>query len=192
MGKMLERIGVDSYSLVGTSYGGFVAYHMGLMFPDRVQKVVIASSAVNMTRKDNEDFLKRADADKLEEVMLPVKASQLRRMMRLSVFKSLYMPDFFLNDVIHKFFAENRKEKLELLQGLTLGKSDVINLNPLQQEVLIIWGDNDQIFLPEKAYELEKMLGEKVKLQIIKNASHIPQIEQSDQFNNILKEFFHC
>ncbi|CAK9158882.1 unnamed protein product, partial [Ilex paraguariensis] len=54
-----------------------------------------------------------------------------------------------------KLYTENRREKLELLKGLTLGRDDTVNLSPLKQEVLIVWGDNDQIFLLEKATELK-------------------------------------
>ncbi|KAK9142176.1 hypothetical protein Syun_011576 [Stephania yunnanensis] len=58
--RLMEKVGVDRYSVLGTSYGGFVAYNMGRMWPDRVEKVVIASSGVNMRRRDNEELLKRA------------------------------------------------------------------------------------------------------------------------------------
>ncbi|KAL0327442.1 UNVERIFIED_CONTAM: hypothetical protein Sangu_1822200 [Sesamum angustifolium] len=68
------------YSVVGTSYGGFVGYRMAAMWPERVEKVVIASSGVNMTRRDNQELLKRAKMEQIEELMLPRSAAQLRRL----------------------------------------------------------------------------------------------------------------
>ncbi|GFY95179.1 alpha/beta-Hydrolases superfamily protein [Actinidia rufa] len=162
VGKLLHNLGVMRYSVVGTSYGGMVAYHMGAI----------------------------ANAHKIEELLLPAKAAQLRALLGLAVYRrAYYMPDFLLNDVIHKLYTENRKEKMELLRGLTLGRDNIVNLSPLQQEVLIVWGEHDQIFPLEKATELKELLGEKARLEVIKNTAHVPQIENPGRFNNIVYNF---
>ncbi|GFQ00009.1 hypothetical protein PHJA_002144900, partial [Phtheirospermum japonicum] len=95
--KVLEKLGIHRYSVVGTSY---VAYRMVAMWPERVEKVVIASSGVNMRRSDNLELLKREKMEKAKDLMLPSTAAQLRRLMALTVFWLPYMPDFFLNDFI--------------------------------------------------------------------------------------------
>uniref|UniRef100_A0A2N9ET77 AB hydrolase-1 domain-containing protein n=1 Tax=Fagus sylvatica TaxID=28930 RepID=A0A2N9ET77_FAGSY len=190
VGKLLDMVGVQRFSVVGTSYGGFVAYQMAKMFGERVEKVVIASSGVNLRQRNNEELLKRAKLEKIEELMLPATAGQLRTLMAFSVSNRFnILPDFFLNDFVHKLYSENRKEKMELLKGLTLGRDDTANISPLQQEVLIVWGDHDQIFPLEMATELKELLGEKARLEVIKNTSHVPQTECPGQFNNIVKNF---
>ncbi|GLT73351.1 hypothetical protein SLA2020_452170 [Shorea laevis] len=167
-----------------------VAYQMARMWPERVEKVVIASSGVNMRRRDNEALVKRAKLEKIEELMLPVTAAQLRTLMGLALsMRFNIFPDFFLNDLLQKLYSDNRKEKIELLKGLTLGRDDTANISPLTQEVLIVWGDRDRIFPLEMATELKEVLGEKARLEVIKNTSHVPQIECPGQFNNIVKNF---
>ncbi|XP_009784036.1 uncharacterized protein LOC107803727 isoform X2 [Nicotiana tabacum] len=188
--KLLEKIGVEKCSVIGTSYGGFVAYHMAKTWPEKVEKVIIASSGVNMKKTDNGELLKRAKVEKIEDLLLPATASQLRTLISLSTHRRPpYMPDFLFNDFINKLYVENRKEKLELLKGISLGRDDTVDITPLQQEVLIVWGEYDQIFLLEKATELKKFMGEKARLEIIKNASHVPQLEQGGKFNKIVKNF---
>ncbi|XP_073129560.1 uncharacterized protein [Henckelia pumila] len=189
--KLLQKLGIRRYSVVGTSYGGFVAYRMSEMWPERVEKVVIASSGVNLRPRDNVELMKRAGIENIEDLMLPCAAGQLRTLLGLCVFRRLYLPDFFLNDILDKLYSENRKEKLELLRGLRLGRDDntVNNISPLSQDVLIVWGEHDKIFLLEKAIELSKLVGEKTRLQVIKNASHVPQLENPACFNNIVKNF---
>lgn len=189
VGKMMEKVGVSKYSVVGTSYGGFVAYRLAEMWPERVEKVVIASSGVNMRPRDNQELLKRANLKKIDELMLPETAGQLRTLLRLAVVTRVYMPDFFLNDFIDKLYAENRKEKLELLRGLVLGQHDTPKISPLQQEALIIWGDQDNIFPLDMAKELKEMLGKNATLEVIKKTSHVPQFEQAKTFNKILYNF---
>ncbi|KAG5566142.1 hypothetical protein RHGRI_001917 [Rhododendron griersonianum] len=159
VGKLLEKLSVKRYYVAGTSYGGFVAYRMAAMWPERVAKLVVASSAVNMRQKDNVEFLeKRAKMEKLEELMLPATAAQLKVLLGLYTNRRpCCMPDFLLNDVI--------------------------------REVLIVWGEHDQIFLLEKATELKELLGEKARLEVIKDTAHAPQIENPREFNNIVYKF---
>ncbi|KAF8401093.1 hypothetical protein HHK36_014396 [Tetracentron sinense] len=190
MGKLLEKLGVGRFYVMGTSYGGFVAYHMASMWPERVEKVVIASSAVNKRRKDNRELLERAKVERIEDLMLPTSAGQLRTLITLAVFKPPYMlPDFLLKDFLYKLYSDNREEKMELLMGLTLGEDDTLHISPLQQEVLILWGDHDQIFPLEKAHELKEILGEKVRLEVMKKTSHVPQVECPQRFNHIVMNF---
>ncbi|XP_047951253.1 2-hydroxymuconate semialdehyde hydrolase-like isoform X1 [Salvia hispanica] len=187
--KLMEKLGISRYSVVGTSYGGLVAYRMASMWPERVDKVVIASSAANMRRRDHVELMKRAKVEKVDDLLLPSSASQLRKLLGLSVFRRLFMPDFILNDFIDKLYSENREEKLELLKGLTLGQDDTGTITPLSQKVLIVWGEHDKIFLLEKAVELEKLVGENARLEVIHNTSHVPQLEDSGHFNNIVNNF---
>ncbi|KAM5566182.1 hypothetical protein ABKV19_019919 [Rosa sericea] len=189
--KLLEKLGVERFSVVGTSYGGFVAYHLARTWPERVEKVVIASSGVNMRRRDSEALLNRADVDKIEDLMLPATAAQLHKLMALAMFKKLDMiPQFFMNDFVQKLYSDKRKEKMELLKGVTIGRDDNANISPLHDKgVLIVWGENDQIFPLEMATELKQLLGTKARLEVIKNTSHTPQIEDAVQFNTIVQNF---
>ncbi|TYH66130.1 hypothetical protein ES332_D06G101900v1 [Gossypium tomentosum] len=158
MGQLMEKLQVKKYHVMGTSYGGFVAYHMAKLWPEKVEKVVIASSGVNMRKADNMELLQRANVENVEEIMLPETATQLRTLTRLAISRRFTMvPDFFWKDVIN--------------------------------DVLIVWGDKDQIFPLKMAYELKELTGKKTRLEIIQNTSHVPQIENSTRFNNIVKNF---
>lgn len=101
--KMLEKLRVERYSVVGTSYGGFVAYNLARMCGERVEKVVIASSAVCRRRRDNVELLEKAGVETITDLMLPQRAKQLRTLIGLSVYRppSVLMPDCLLNDVIN-------------------------------------------------------------------------------------------
>ncbi|KAI3882824.1 hypothetical protein MKX03_016620 [Papaver bracteatum] len=102
LAKVMECLGVDKYSIIGTSYGGFVGYRMASLWPNRVERIVIASSAVNMRLKDNEDLIKKSGVEKIEDLLIPVRASEMRTLLRFAVHKRLhFLPDFLLNDIIN-------------------------------------------------------------------------------------------
>ncbi|KAH7859963.1 hypothetical protein Vadar_007561 [Vaccinium darrowii] len=188
VGKLMEKLGVERYYVVGTSYGGYVAYHMAAMWPDRVEKVVIASSAVNMTLRDNVEFLeKRAKVENSVELLLPETAAQLKTLIAIALYRGLgYLPNFLLNDVIRNMYSKNRNKKIELLKGLQVGKYDTVNISPLHQDVFLVWGEHDQLFLLKKATELKELLGEKTQLEVIKDTGHAPQTENPALFNKIV------
>ncbi|XP_018510810.1 dihydrolipoyllysine-residue acetyltransferase component of acetoin cleaving system isoform X3 [Brassica rapa] len=190
MGRLMEKLGVERYSVVGTSYGGFVAYNMAKMMPGKVEKVVLASSGVNLRRSDNEAFIARAKCHGIVEVMLPSSAADLRRLSGMISSRKLdYVPDFVLNDFCQKMYSEKRGEKTELLEGLSIGRDDKTNVSPIQQDVMLIWGEKDQVFPLIMAHDLREMLGKKAKLRVIPKTSHIHQTEKSKEFNGIVMSF---
>lgn len=189
--KMLKKLSVGRFSVVGTSYGGFVAYHLSYKYPEDVEKVVIASSGVYKKAKDNEELLQRAAVQNVSDLLLPQSADNLRTLIRLSVYKvpHIMLPNFVLNDYIETLYVENRAEKEELLKGIIIGSEHAPPLPVLEQNVLIIWGDHDQIFPVDMAFQLKRHLGEKAELVMIKNTSHIPHIENPQEFNEIVENF---
>lgn len=98
---LMERVGAARYSVVGTSYGGIVAYAVARRWPERVERVVIASSGVNMRLSDRAELLRRGGVERTEDLMLPATATQMRKLLSLVVFNQpSVLPDFFLNDLV--------------------------------------------------------------------------------------------
>ena len=94
---MLDKLGVNKFYVAGTSYGGFVAYNIAkILGEEKVEKVIIASSGVNMTLHHNIAMLERAHVNSIDDLMLPTTPQQLRTLMTLAVYKPfLAVPDFF-------------------------------------------------------------------------------------------------
>ncbi|KAE9603671.1 putative alpha/Beta hydrolase [Lupinus albus] len=112
VGKLMEKLEVKKFDVVGTSYGGFVAYNLAMVLgEERVEKVVIACSGVNMKKSDNVSLLERAEMDKVEDLLLPSTPQCFRKLMTLCVFSMpFHIPDFFLNDflkVSHPLFLSD-------------------------------------------------------------------------------------
>ncbi|CAN6480244.1 unnamed protein product [Victoria cruziana] len=190
MAGLMRKLAVDRFCVAGTSYGGFVAYHVARLYPETVERVIVASSAVNRRAGDDDELLKKAGADDIADVLLPVAPDGLRFLLKLVLFKPpAYIPNFLCNDFIRTMFTDGRPEKLQLLKAITLGKGGRCNIAPLVQEALIVWGKFDQVFPPEKAYELRRLIGENVELEVMDETSHVPQMERPGQFNTTVLQF---
>lgn len=188
--KVMESMKINSYSVVGTSYGGFVAFRLAHLFPKRVDKVVIANSGVCMTPEDHQQLLGRAKVEKVAELLLPQTPAAFRTLLRLSVNDyTTYLPAFVLQSIIQYFYINNRDAREELLQGIVLGTENAGPLPTLTQKVLLIWGELDGIFPLPLAYRLQQHLGEKTELVIIKRFAHCIQMENPGKFNSHVESF---
>ncbi|KAI5068407.1 hypothetical protein GOP47_0016752 [Adiantum capillus-veneris] len=188
--KAMETMNVPSYSVVGTSYGGFVAFRLAHLFPQRVQKVVIANSGVCTTCQDEQELLERAKLKVVEDLLLPQSVAAFRTLLCLSYNSFLRnIPSFVLQSLLQYFYVENRDLQVELLQGLTLGKENAEPLPTLLQKVLLIWGEHDGIFPPKMAHRLKKHLGDNAELVFIKNVAHCAQAENPKEFNKLVEKF---
>jgi alpha/beta superfamily hydrolase len=91
--------------------------------------------------------------------------------------------------VVQKYFADKREEKIRLIKEIVTEEQDSQLNSPLPQEILIIWGEFDQIFPVEKAHKVKEMLGEKATVKIIPNTGHLAHQEDPKMFNDILLKF---
>ncbi|KAJ0755805.1 putative alpha/Beta hydrolase [Helianthus annuus] len=81
-----------------------------------------------------------------------------------------------------------RKEKEELVEELLREKHEV-DVPVLAQETLLIWGENDTVFPLDWAYQLQRHLGGKSKLEIIRNVGHAVNFEAPYSLNRYITSF---
>ncbi|KAL6627355.1 hypothetical protein ACP70R_031081 [Stipagrostis hirtigluma subsp. patula] len=179
--------------VVGTSYGGLVAYHLARELHHRgggaaVGKVALCDSDLCKGAEDDRALAAKGGVAEVTELMAPADTAALRRLMAICAHRPpKYIPECLLRDMLRKYFAHQREEKIALIKGIATGQG--FQLVPLPQEVLIIWGEFDQIFPVEKANKLKEKLGEKVTVKVIPNTGHLPQQEDPKLFNRFLLDF---
>ncbi|XP_021311461.1 uncharacterized protein LOC8078492 isoform X2 [Sorghum bicolor] len=153
--------------VVGTSYGGLVAYHLARELEQqqqrqhggggggvRVGKVALCDSDACKGADDDRALAARSGVAEVVELLAPADTRALRRLMAVCAHRPIkYVPECLLRDMLRKYFADKREEKIALIKGITTGEG--FDLAPLPQEVLIVWGEFDQIFPVDKAHKVK-------------------------------------
>ncbi|XP_002975198.2 uncharacterized protein LOC9638139 [Selaginella moellendorffii] len=195
MKLMLDELQVlDRVHALGTSYGGMVAFWMAHLYPERIARVVLASSGVAMDHGDSQRMLERFGGGVAHpaDVLMPRSVQVARKTMEFATQKKLALvPDCLVEDIIEEVLCYNREHRLELLDGMAIGSVENPPVVPqLVQDVLILWGENDQIFTVDLAHRLQRHLSDS-KLEIIPGAAHAPQVDNPKAFNGIVVKFLY-
>ncbi|GMH31387.1 hypothetical protein Nepgr_033230 [Nepenthes gracilis] len=188
--RVMEANSVREMSVVGLSYGGYVAYSMAVQYAEVVKRVVICCSGVCVEENDfRKAMFKAADLDGAADILLPQTAEKLRELLSFTIYKPpKFMPTCFLNDFIDVMCRQYAEEKRELLYAL-LKDRKISEIPKITQPTLIIWGDQDQVFPLELAHRLKRHLGDTAQLVVIKDAGHSVHVERAKEFYRNLKAF---
>ncbi|KAI4296368.1 hypothetical protein L6164_036332 [Bauhinia variegata] len=190
MKKLMDIHGVRRTSMVGISYGGFVAYSVAAQFPEAVEKLVLCCAGVCLEEKDMKDGLFNVSSlEEASSILLPQTAEKLKELMNFSFVRPVRgVPNWFLSDFIHVMCSDYVTEKRELLETI-LKDRKLSNLPKITQHTLIIWGEQDKIFPLELGNRLKRHVGESAELVTIKNAGHAVNLEKPREFAKHLKDF---
>ncbi|KAL8167054.1 hypothetical protein V2J09_008553 [Rumex salicifolius] len=177
-------------SVVGLSYGGFVAYRMAAQFKEKVERAVICCAGVCMEEKDlAEGMFRVSDLEAAADILLPRTPEKLRELMGFTLTRPpKIVPSCFLYDFIDAMCSEYVEERKDLLRNIPKGRR-ISDLPTLSQPTLIIWGDQDQIFPVELGHRLKRHLGECAELVVIKDTGHAFNMEKPKEFYQHLKAF---
>lgn len=188
--KMLDALKVDQVDIVGTSYGGIVAYSMANNYPKLVNRVVVASSGVMMNPRTNDRLLKLTNVSNIKELLVPKDVKKMKLGMTYgTVWRTWLFPNFVLQDMFDWFNTTNMTQRAELIDGMITGSKGAPPVPVVSQDVLILWGTKDQIFAPELAEELKRHVGAKAELIYMQNCGHVPQIERPREYNTHILQF---
>ncbi|KAL6846618.1 hypothetical protein ACP4OV_024066 [Aristida adscensionis] len=183
----LRRLGVERCAAVGFCYGGFVAFRMAAAHPGLVRSVVATGTLVGMTASAGEGILRRVGAASFADFLLPGDVAALRSLLVAGTYGKWWLPDRLLKDYL-ELLIFNRRERAELLEGMMIADEDASG-HSVQQDILLLWGENDKIFNMKLAMSLKEQLGKKATLRSISKAGHLVQLERPCVFSRCLREF---
>lgn len=184
--SLLDALGITTPIVIcGLSMGGYVTFAFYRRYAARVAGLILtatragADSSESKANRDKSAVLaQEKGADVIAEAMLP----------RLLSPKTLTArPD--LVDRVRKIM---RGISVDGIVGDLTGMRDRLDSTPLLTQIniptLIIYGADDQI-IPLSEVEFMHQAIINSELKIIPDAGHLPNLEQPELFNQVVKEF---
>ena len=183
LAALLDYTGISQTSLVGLSIGGMVAQHFALLYPDRLQALVLCSTGCQTNEAGKKIFGDRIAQVNERGIETQVEGSIGRWFTpefaktaptTIEWVKWMYRktsPGGFVNGCR----AIQELDTLDRLPGITT-------------PTLLIPGEIDQAF-PESVSRTMQARIKNAQLKVLTGAAHIGNVEQPHQFNEILFKF---
>ena len=183
--SIMENLSVDNPIIVGLSYGSLVAQHFAVLYPEKLQKMILISTFAHKTPYYEAIELSWMNALKfggyslMLDVMLPYVLSDV-------YFEKPLIPiDFFKST---KKDVVDAKSLSKLMQATAERKDFRQELSKIQCKTLVIHGRLDGLFPVYLGQEVANQI-KNSKFTIIENAGHTLNIEEVDKVSNCILDF---
>ena len=183
---MLDSLGIDKVNLVGNSMGGATSLTFAIMFPERIDKLVLMGAAgggMSITQPLPLEGIKL-----LNKVFDNPTAEGFKNMISVFIYDSSFMTDELVQQRLRATL--DHPEHLEARRKSTgAGMEDLSQeLHKVQAKTLIMWGRDDR-FVPLD-HSLKFLWGiPDARLHIFSKCGHWAQFEKADEFNTLVSSF---
>ena len=192
--ELLDVLGIRRANLSGESLGGWVAGHFAVRHPDRVQRIMLNTSAgiPITTEKGRADLeaLKALSAKNVQQ--MPTMESVRARMHWLFHPKNHAMVDDELVGTRLRFYLqpEMREVMPKVLSMIPRHDEFLIPLDKVRCETLFLWTADNPVHDVESAKRACAQVS-RGQFHLMKaDAGHWPQYEAAEEFNAVARTFF--
>lgn len=188
--KLLNYLKINSFSVIGQSYGGFLALNLALSNPTIVDKICIANCPGNtFNRTELSEVANRYKVKNISEIFIVNNAEELKRLYSLAAYKKHKIPNILLKQLYEMYFNKHHNEREELMLSLqkeviTTSKNNVL----FTKKATVIWGENDVLFSITEGRKFAESIH--ATFQTIENCGHAAQLDQPEQFTRAVVSFF--
>jgi pimeloyl-ACP methyl ester carboxylesterase len=184
---LLDKLGVEKAHVLGISFGGFVALDLTLRHPERVGKLILASTSFggpNHVAPSMQVLAAFANTDGLNT------AERIRKYLTVA-----FMPEFVESDheTVDRFcrlreenFVPQEVYMQQLQAALTFDVEEEVGR--ISVETLVVTGDMDAVVPTENSRNLASAIPNS-RLEIIEGTGHMAFVEKPKEFNRTLIDF---
>jgi pimeloyl-ACP methyl ester carboxylesterase len=188
-----ERLGLGQVALVGNSMGGFIAAETTIGAPDRVERLVLCSSAgISQTELHHQPILaaSRALAMGGARSAAEIRMAVTRPRLRHAVFAVIVRhPTRIPADILFEISRGAGRDAFVPVMRAILEYDFRDRLPEIRCPTLIVWGEKDAIIPASDAYEYERLIPGTQPVVMMEDTGHVPMIERPVTFNDTVLEF---
>lgn len=188
-----DRLGLGQVALVGNSMGGFIAAETAIQFPERVERLVLCSSA-GITTSDlraepivaASRALAMGGARSAAEIRMAVTRPRLRH----AIFSVIVRhPTRIAPDILFEISRGAGRDAFVPVIKAILEYDFRDRLPDIGCPTLIVWGEKDAIIPSADAYEYERLIPGTQPVVMLEDTGHIPMVERPRTFNDEVLAF---
>lgn len=184
---LMGHLALEQVHIVGISYGGFIA--LGVAQQNQVKLAsltMVDSPGVHFSDEELQVFCDKVGVEHVADAFVPENSDGVSRMMRFAFRKPPHFTSGIKEQILGFYMSKYPVEQRVMLENLPENRNEFIKLD-INVPVLILWGEEDQVFLKEDGKQLQEQLG--AKMVIIPKAGHSLPVEQPKKFNKALRSF---
>ena len=181
----MDAAGIDRAVVVGLSMGGYVAFRLHALAPERVAGLVLADTragadddAGKARRADQAARARREGVAWLADAMVPALLGETTRATRPEVVTRA-------REIMAQADAEGVARALE---GMARRPDSTPQLSAIRVPVLAVVGEEDTLTPPSEARKIAEGVADG-RLVVIPGAGHLANLEAPHAFNAALAEF---
>ncbi len=188
---ILTHFNIEKTTIIGASFGGYVAIDFALMYPEYVEKLILVAPAFGGYEFKSAEMLNFfAEEEKLFKDGYLDSATELNLKMWVDGpqrdAKDL-SPEIreLVGEMQMKIFSQPEVEDVDERE---LSPAAFSRLHEIEMPTLVISGDLDVA----EFQEISKLVATSIpnaKLEIMANVAHLPSLEKPDEFNRLLFDF---
>jgi pimeloyl-ACP methyl ester carboxylesterase len=191
----LDGVGVKKATLIGNSMGGGIAWGMAILFPERVERLVLIDCAPPdvLNQVKNDSFLTLVSIKHLPLLPKLVIASRDRRSIEQVLRECVFDTSLITPEILDR---ECRLLKIEgttwVLYSTLKNAEDALKfkdqLSNISVSSFLIWGEKDLIFPPSVGERLHQTIPGST-FKVVERSGHIPMWETPEEVNEAILSF---
>jgi len=191
----MNGVGIDKATLIGNSMGGGVAWATTILFPERVDRLILIDSVPPdvLDRVKNESFRMLAAIKDIPFFPYLAIATRDKNAVKQILRECILDIRLITPEVV------NRQYQLSRIKGTTWVLYSTLKharealklkdrLSKIRQPTFIIWGEKDLIFPLDVGETLHRAIAGS-KFKVIRKSGHIPMWETPDEVNQAILDF---
>ena len=183
--SLLETLNISRATIAGLSMGGYVSLAFYRLFPLRARALVLADTRAQADTEEAKQNREKQAEKALKEGMEGIADALLPKLLAAETVSA--RPEIVKR--VRKMIVETAPEgAAAALRGMAQRQDQTSFLSRIIAPTLIIVGSEDTLTPAEDAEMMHREIGGS-RLEVIKGAGHVSNIEKPEEFNRALIKF---
>ncbi|MFH1539241.1 MAG: alpha/beta fold hydrolase [bacterium] len=192
VGEFMDKMGIQSATLAGSSMGGAVCIRFTGLYAGRVDRLALVGSA-GYPHEEGRNPLFAA-------LMTPVVGPFLSSLNNARAMKAILKKTAFRDPAavtneraaayFEPFRVKGARDAMLKTLDNALGTDMSGEIRRIDKKTLLVWGDSDALVPLKYGEAFERDIPDS-RLEVFENCGHLPQEERPEEFNKALITFLH-